>query len=225
MAWLRRPLRLLAVACALVVAGMLLSETLTAGVGWSVNDLGLKTDIYAPVADLFVAETQAAAESEMVCLMPEAVPAELVEAAIERIERLNPKLNAICTQTFDAAMKQARDAEAAVMRGDELGLLHGIPTTIKDLAFTKGVRTMGGSFIHRDRIPEIDHVHVERLRRAGAIFERQLAENPGNAVDALDLDLDAGLRQVRAGAISGETFDPRVDQPASELYDPLAVTH
>jgi aspartyl-tRNA(Asn)/glutamyl-tRNA(Gln) amidotransferase subunit A len=96
-------------------------------------------------------------------------PVDLMRAIVERGQTLNPRLNAICTETYDTAMAQARDAEAAVMGGEQLGPLHGIPTTIKDLAFTRGVRTMGGSLVHRDRVPEIDHLHVERLRKAGAI--------------------------------------------------------
>lgn len=96
-------------------------------------------------------------------------PVDLVRATIARAERLNPTLNAICTPTFDAALAQARVAEAAVKSGETLGPLHGLPVTIKDLALTRGVRTMFGSHIHRDRIPDIDHLHVERLRAAGAI--------------------------------------------------------
>jgi len=96
-------------------------------------------------------------------------PVELMRATIARAEALNPRLNAICTPTYDAAMEQARLAELAVMRGDDLAILHGIPVTIKDLAFTKGVRTMGGSNLFRERVPTFDHVHVERLRAAGAI--------------------------------------------------------
>lgn len=97
-------------------------------------------------------------------------PVEIVRAAIARSEALNPALNAICTPTFDTAMAAARAAEAAVMRGEPLGLLHGIPTTIKDVALTRGVRTMSGSQLYRDRVPDIDHAHVERLRDAGAII-------------------------------------------------------
>ncbi len=96
-------------------------------------------------------------------------PVEIMRATIARAEALNPKLNAICTPTFDAAMQSAAEAEAAVMRGRPLGMLHGVPTTIKDLAFTRGVRTMGGSHIHKNRVPDFDHAHVERLRAAGAI--------------------------------------------------------
>ncbi len=96
-------------------------------------------------------------------------PLEVLRETIARAETLNPRLNAICTPTFDAAMDAAREAEDAVMRGRPLGILHGVPTSIKDLAFTRGVRTMAGSNIHRDRIPDFDHLHVERLRAAGAI--------------------------------------------------------
>jgi len=96
-------------------------------------------------------------------------PVELMEATIARAEALNPVLNAICTATYAAALDAARGAEAAVMSGQPLGLLHGVPITIKDLSFTKGVRTMGGSRLFRSRIPELDHLHVARLRNAGAI--------------------------------------------------------
>ena len=96
-------------------------------------------------------------------------PVEVMRATIDCAEALNPRLNAICTPTFDAAMKAAAEAEDAVMRGRPLGILHGVPTTIKDLALTRGVRTMAGSHIHGHRIPALDHLHVERLRAAGAI--------------------------------------------------------
>ncbi len=97
-------------------------------------------------------------------------PVEILRATLARAEALDARLNAICTPMFETALQEARAAEAAVMRGDHLGSLHGIPTTIKDLAFTKGVRTMGGSNLYRDRVPAVDHVHVERLREAGAIL-------------------------------------------------------
>src|SRR5207249_5777758 len=74
-------------------------------------------------------------------------PVELTRAVLERIERVNPTLNALCTLTADTALARARDAEAAVMGGGPLGPLHGISYSIKDLAFTRGVRTMSGSHI------------------------------------------------------------------------------
>ncbi|MEO8008892.1 MAG: amidase [Betaproteobacteria bacterium] len=96
-------------------------------------------------------------------------PVEVMRETIARAERINPRLNAICTPTFEAATKAASEAEVAVMQGRTLGILHGVPTSIKDLSFTRGVRTMAGSHIYRDRIPDFDHLHVERLRAAGAI--------------------------------------------------------
>src|SRR5258708_35826482 len=74
-------------------------------------------------------------------------PIEVMKVTVERAQKLNTRFNAICTPTYDRAMAAARDAEAAVMRGAPLGLLHGIPTSIKDLAFTKRVRTMARSHI------------------------------------------------------------------------------
>src|SRR5215218_5761347 len=97
-------------------------------------------------------------------------PVEVVDAVLGRIERLNPTLNAYCTVTAAAARGAAKDAEAAVMRGDPLGTLHGIPVSIKDLVATKGVRTTHGSKLYEQLIPDDDAPVVERLKRAGAII-------------------------------------------------------
>ena len=72
-------------------------------------------------------------------------PVELTEALIERIDEVNPKLNAYVTLLSEEARAAAHGAEEAITRGDDLGPLHGVPVSIKDLAFTKGVRTTGGS--------------------------------------------------------------------------------
>ena len=97
-------------------------------------------------------------------------PVEVVDAVLARIERLNPTLNAYCTVTAAAARAAAKEAEAAVMRGDALGTLHGIPVSIKDLVATKGVRTTHGSKLYEQFIPDEDAPVVERLKRAGAII-------------------------------------------------------
>ena len=109
--------------------------------------------------------------TELAALMRSRVlsPVELTRAVLERIERINPAVNAFCTLTADAALAAAREAEEAVMKGRPLGPLHGIPFSIKDLALTKGVRTMSGSFIFADRVPEADAPYVPRLRAAGGI--------------------------------------------------------
>jgi aspartyl-tRNA(Asn)/glutamyl-tRNA(Gln) amidotransferase subunit A len=97
-------------------------------------------------------------------------PVEVVDAVLTRLERLNPMLNAYCTVTAAAARAAAKEAEAAVMRGDALGRLHGIPASIKDLVATKGVRTTHGSKLYEQFIPDEDAPVVERLKEAGAII-------------------------------------------------------
>lgn len=97
-------------------------------------------------------------------------PVELLEAAIGRIERLNPAVNAITGTCFARARKEASAAEAAVRRGEALGLLHGLPTGIKDLEETAGLLTTYGSPLFRDFVPEQDNAMVARVRAAGAII-------------------------------------------------------
>jgi len=86
------------------------------------------------------------------------------------MEALNPKLNAFCAPTADLAMESARAAEAAVMAGDNLGPLHGVPFSVKDLALTKGIPSQMGSHIFKDRVPDRDAAFVPRLREAGGIM-------------------------------------------------------
>ena len=98
-------------------------------------------------------------------------PVEVIGAVLSRIERLNPTLNAFCTVTADAARREARAAERALMRkGARLGPLHGVPFSIKDLVITKGVRTTWGTRIYADHVPEEDAPVVERLKAAGGIL-------------------------------------------------------
>jgi aspartyl-tRNA(Asn)/glutamyl-tRNA(Gln) amidotransferase subunit A len=97
-------------------------------------------------------------------------PVEVMDAVLDRVHALQPSLNAFITITDETAQKQAKEAEAAVMAGGDLGPLHGVPFTVKDLTFTKGVRTTMGSFIHADFVPDEDAVPVARLKDAGAIL-------------------------------------------------------
>jgi amidase len=96
-------------------------------------------------------------------------PRELLDADLEVIERVNPKLNAVVTLAADHARDAAQDAEAAVMRGDKLGLLHGLPIAIKDTTRTAGIRTTFGSPLFADHVPEEDAEVVRRLKAAGAV--------------------------------------------------------
>jgi aspartyl-tRNA(Asn)/glutamyl-tRNA(Gln) amidotransferase subunit A len=100
----------------------------------------------------------------------EVSPVEVAEAVLARMERLDGRLGAFCTPTPELARTMARAAEAAVMRGEPLGPLHGVPVSIKDMTWTKGIRTTRGSRLFADFVPEEDPPVVERLRAAGAII-------------------------------------------------------
>ena len=97
-------------------------------------------------------------------------PVEVVDTFLQRIERLNPTLNAYCTLTAEQARADAKAAEAAVMRGEALGPLHGVPFSIKDVVYTKGVRTTRGSKLYENFVPDEDAPLVERLEAAGGIM-------------------------------------------------------
>jgi aspartyl-tRNA(Asn)/glutamyl-tRNA(Gln) amidotransferase subunit A len=97
-------------------------------------------------------------------------PVELAEACLERIDRLDGRLNCFITLTAEAALDRARQAEAEIRRGDLLGPLHGIPLALKDLYETAGVRTTAGSSFFREYVPAQDAAVVARLKAAGAVL-------------------------------------------------------
>ena len=99
----------------------------------------------------------------------EVSPVEVMQAHLNRIEAVNPKVSAIVT-IADDALKSAKEAEAAVQRGDELGPLHGVPFTVKDSIDTAKVQTQRGTPIFRGRTPDTDATSVARLKRAGGIL-------------------------------------------------------
>jgi aspartyl-tRNA(Asn)/glutamyl-tRNA(Gln) amidotransferase subunit A len=97
-------------------------------------------------------------------------PLEVTDALLARIEAVNPHLNAFCLVSADLARALAREDEIAVMKGEPLGALHGVPVSIKDAIFTKGLRTTGGSRLFAEAVPEEDAIAVARLRAAGAVI-------------------------------------------------------
>src|SRR5260370_39381333 len=97
-------------------------------------------------------------------------PVEIVDAVLDRIDRAQPRLNAFITVCGDEARAAAKMTEAAVMRGDTLGPLHGVPFAVKDLVNTKGVRTTFGSVALAENVPGADSPAVARLKAAGAIL-------------------------------------------------------
>src|SRR5437879_11939857 len=95
---------------------------------------------------------------------------QLAEACLQRIEKLNPSLNAFITVTSESALEQARAADDETARGLWRGPLHGIPIALKDLIDTAGTRTTAASALHKDRIPTEDAEIVRRLNQAGAVI-------------------------------------------------------
>lgn len=96
-------------------------------------------------------------------------PVEVMKVHLDRIEALNPSINAIVT-VAGGALKAAKAAENAVMRGDSLGPLHGVPFTVKDSIDTANVLTQRGSPIFKGRVPETDATSVARMKQAGGIL-------------------------------------------------------
>jgi aspartyl-tRNA(Asn)/glutamyl-tRNA(Gln) amidotransferase subunit A len=110
--------------------------------------------------------------AELAALIAQRVvsPVEIVDIVLDRIEKTQPTLNAFITVCADDARAAAKAAEAAVMRGDTLGPLHGVPFAVKDLVNTAGLRTTFGSWALADNVPSADSPSVARLKAAGAVL-------------------------------------------------------
>ncbi|BCH31178.1 amidase [Mesorhizobium sp. L-8-10] len=95
---------------------------------------------------------------------------EITARLLERISRLDRRINAFLTLAGDVAIAEARAVDRAIAEGRTPGPLAGVPVTIKDQFFTKGLRTTGGSKVFEDHIPEEDSVYVARIRAAGGVI-------------------------------------------------------
>ncbi|MEC8641734.1 MAG: amidase family protein [Pseudomonadota bacterium] len=126
-------------------------------------------------------------------------PVELVESCIDRVESVDGSLNAMVTKSYDRARAEARDAEKAVLAGDELGLLHGIPVGIKDLEATAGIRTTSGSQLYAEHVPAQDQGSVANIRDAGGIILGK--------TNTPEFGAGANTRNLIFGA-TGNPFDP-----------------
>lgn len=140
----------------------------------------------------------------------EVSPVEVVEAHIQRIEEVNPKLNAFVTMTFDSAMEAARQSEQRITRGEDVGLMEGVPVSIKDTIETAGVLTVSGTRLRETFVPERDAPVVARLKRAGAIILGK-TNVPELAMDYCSENLVFGrtnnpwdLERVPGGSSGGE---------------------
>ena len=133
-------------------------------------------------------------------------PVELMDACIARIESLNPYVNAISATDFERARAAARVAEAAVMRGDALPPLHGLPLGVKDLQDTEGLLTTYGNVGYRGHVPAHDNGLVARLKRAGAIVTAK--------TNVPDMGAGANTRNPVWGA-TGNPFNPALNAGGS----------
>jgi aspartyl-tRNA(Asn)/glutamyl-tRNA(Gln) amidotransferase subunit A len=100
----------------------------------------------------------------------EVSPLALTRACLDRIEKLNPALNAFITVMAESALVEAQAAEIEISRGEWRGPLHGIPIALKDLIDTAGTRTTAASELYQNRVPAEDAELVRRLRQAGAVI-------------------------------------------------------
>ncbi|AJY04343.1 amidase family protein [Burkholderia sp. SIMBA_043] len=131
---------------------------------------------------------------------------ELLDACIARIETLNPYVNAITATSFERARREARAADAALARGNAVGVLHGLPVGIKDLEETEGLLTTYGSPLYRANIPAQDNTLVRRLRAAGAIVVGK--------TNVPEMGAGANSFNPVWGA-TGNPFDPRLNAGGS----------
>ncbi|WP_354687183.1 amidase family protein [Cupriavidus necator] len=133
-------------------------------------------------------------------------PVELLDACIARIETYNPIINAITATCFERARTEAKRAEQAVLRGEPLGLLHGLPLGVKDLEATEGLLTTYGSPLYRHHVPTQDNVLVSRLRAAGAIVVGK--------TNIPEMGAGANSRNAVWGA-TGNPFNPNLNAGGS----------
>ena len=143
--------------------------------------------------------TLSAVELRRLIGIKEISPVELLDACIARIEALDPAVNAIAARAFDRARTEARAAEAAVLKGDALGRLHGLPIGIKDLQDTQGLLTTHGSPLYKDHVPAADSAQVALVRAAGAIVTAK--------TNVPEFGAGANSRNPVWGA-TGNPFDP-----------------
>ena len=124
---------------------------------------------------------------------------ELLESCIARIERVDHAVNAMVARDYEGARAAAKIADAAVLRGEALGALHGLPIGIKDLEDVAGLRTTYGSELFRDHVPTQDQLIVRSVRRAGAIVLGK--------TNTPEWGAGANTRNAVYGA-TGNPFDP-----------------
>jgi len=141
-------------------------------------------------------------------------PVELLDACIAQMQAVNPSVNALAATRFAHARSEARAAEQAVMRGEKLGSLHGLPLGVKDLEETGGLLTTYGSPVFRSNVPVRDNAIVARLRAAGAILTAK--------TNTPEMGAGANTRNAVWGA-TGNPFDPALNAGGSSGGSAVAL--
>src|SRR5689334_707111 len=106
-------------------------------------------------------------------------PVALTEALLSRIKEKDPKLKSYTTVTAELALFQAKRAEDEIKKGGYRGPMHGIPVAVKDLCYTKGIKTTGGMAIYEDFKPDYNATVVDKLEQAGAVLLGKLHMTEG----------------------------------------------
>ena len=131
-------------------------------------------------------------------------PVEVARSALDRVGALDGDLKSYATLTADRAASAARAAESEIAAGGYKGPLHGVPIAVKDLCFTRGVRTMGGSKVYADHVPTFDSTVVERLEGAGAVLLGKLNLTEG-AMGGYNPEFDIPLNPWNRGRWAGSS--------------------
>jgi len=139
---------------------------------------------------------------------------ELLESCITRIEKVDHAVNAMVARDYERARAAAKDADLAVMRGDSLGPLHGLPVGIKDLEDVAGLRTTYGSTLFKDHVPAADQLIVKSVREAGAIVLGK--------TNTPEWGAGANTRNAVYGA-TGNAFDPLLSAAGSSGGSAVAL--
>ena len=137
-------------------------------------------------------------------------PVEVVDAVLDRLDRLDPELHMFTTVVPERARQDAKRIEAEIAAGREVGPLAGVPTGVKDLIYTKGIRTASGSYAYADFVPDEDDVVVERITAAGAIVigKTQVPEFGYSGTGQTPLAEPTGTRGTRRARPAGRRPAP-----------------
>jgi aspartyl-tRNA(Asn)/glutamyl-tRNA(Gln) amidotransferase subunit A len=130
-------------------------------------------------------------------------PVELVRSCLERIDQLEVRLQVWVTVDREGALATARQREEAIKRGEYRGPLHGVPIGLKDIFYTKGLKTTAGSPIYADFVPDYDATTVRRLREAGAIILGKLQTTEFAALKPSPTHNPWNLEHTPGGSSSG----------------------